>query len=175
MTTVYRRVTDLPADGLVRAIGERLARDLDGCGTTDDALERVQPRELAIALAELSTAAGTPRRVAILSAAQAEEVRERGEAAQAIMVMRQGTWTIAHKRPVPLYERGRGQGDPEHVIWLTGDGQVPRLGTREGRRQRVHVRWTIDAALVEQVRAEATRRGESASAVVEAVLREGLK
>lgn len=172
--TVYRRVTDLPGDGLVRALGERLWRDLDGCVTTDDALDRVQPVELAWTLAEVSAASGTPRRVSIVSDAQAEEIRELGEAAQPIMAMRQGTWEVAHKRPLPMYERGRGQGDPAHVIWLTLGGAVPRLGTREGRRQRVHVRWTLDATLVEQVRTEAARRGESASAVVEAALRAGL-
>lgn len=159
MTTVYRRVIDLTSDGLVRALSERLARDLDGCATTDDALDRVQPHELAYALAEVSAEAGTPRRVAILSEAQAEEVRERGDRAQPILAMRQGTWVASHRRPLPLFERGRGQGDPAHVVWLTGDGQVPRLGTREGRRQRVHVRWTLSAEVVERVRAEAERRG----------------
>lgn len=84
--------------------------------------------------------------------------------------MRQGTWELACRRPVPLYERGRGQGDPAHVIWLTSDGQVPRLGTREGRRQRVHVRWTLGAELVERVRLEADRRGVPASTVVEDAL-----
>ena len=170
MTTVYRRVIDLPGDGLVRALGARLVRDLDGCATTDDALDRVQPHELAWALAELSAEAGTPRRVAVISEAQAEEIRARGERAQAIMAMRAGPWTLAHKRPLAMYERGRGQGDPAHVVWLTGDGQVPRLGTREGRRQRVHVRWTLSAEVVERVRAEAERRGVPQSRVVEDAL-----
>lgn len=172
--TVYRRVTDLPGDGLVRALGERLWRDLDGCVTTDDALDRVQPDvhvvELAWTLAEVSAASGTPRRVSIVSDAQAEEIRELGEAAQPIMAMRQGTWEVAHKRPLPMYERGRGQGDPAHVIWLTLGGAVPRLGTRERRRQRVHVRWTIAAALVDRVRAEAARRGVAQSTLVEEIL-----
>jgi len=169
--TIYRRVTDLPGDGLARALSERLARDLDGCATTDAALDRVQPRELAWALAELSAEAGAPRRVAIISEAQAEEIRARGERAQAIMAMRAGPWTLAHKRPLAQYERGRGQGDPAHVIWLaTATSHARRVGTRERRRQRVHVRWTLPAALVAHVRDEAERRGVSQSAVVEAVL-----
>lgn len=172
MTTVYRRGIDLTSDGLVRALGARLGRDLEGCDTTDDALELVEPHELAYALAEVSAEAGTPRRVAILSEAQAEEVRERGDRAQPILAMRQGTWVASHRRPLPLFERGRGQGDPAHVVWLTGDGDVPPRATRDSRRQRVTSRWTLDRAVVAWVRDEAERRGVPQSRVVEDALEE---
>lgn len=171
MTIVYRRVTDLP-EALARAIAERLGRELDGCATTTDALDRVQPHELAIALAELAAATSAPRRVAILSAAQAAEVKERGESAQAIMAMRQWTWEIAHRRPVPLYERGRGQGLPEAVICLLLDGSLPRIGGAQAPPPaRVTVRCALPADLAAWVRDEARQREIPQGAVIEDALR----
>ena len=168
--STWRRVTGLGTEAARAALARRVPLEEAHETTVDLVEEGVGPHALALALAEVGVELDRPRRVAIVSEEQAEEIRQRGEAAQPILAMRMGSWELARVRPLALYERGRGQGEPEHVIWLTIDGEVPPRATRDSRRQRVTSRWTLDRAVVAWVRAEAERRGVPQSRIVEDAL-----
>jgi hypothetical protein len=158
MTTLYRRLVDLPPGWLP---------ELGDVRTTDEALGAgIELDELGYMVADAGSRRRRPPLVVAVTEEEAEALLHEpdGPVAGALMA-----WVRSQHRIGPgRYLARPGLHTRRLTLWWDGE---PRADVHHRSRSRRSARYTLDADVLAWVAAESARRGESQSDVVQGALR----